>query len=264
MFYPNNFNSITSKFLYPIFNTNDFNDGSQPANKNDLSSYANLYKQNYFTETNYFTEIFANSVNGLSQVTYQYLIGISENVQDAITFLKNNTYGILFDDSTYSTIINNDLISNNFGTSNLSTNNASISNMLIAYLLNVNKITSQNINSQNLYSNNITCNNLNYNNDIGIYLFTLVTIPNYGNSTISSFILYPLIKSQNANNFLSSTNYVYLLFHIKPNYRIDILNSNNFVIYSFKNTTSNIIYNKTITLINIYFINIYLNDNIII
>lgn len=256
--YPKNFDKDTSEFTYPYFNTDDFSWMYSYTTLLDLQEYANLNKNNVFLgETNYFQNISANNVNGLDKSIYQYLVNITQDVQTSL----NNIVDIFYNSTTKTTLINNNLIANNTGSMvSLSSTNASISNLINTKQINSSVINTNNINSQSINTNSLNCNNLQFNNDIGIYLFVPILIPNYGNSTTSSLLFIPLIKSQFTSNLFTTSASTYLLFHIKPNYRIDILNSLNYVIYSFTNTTTDIIYNKNLTVQNLYKINLYLNN----
>jgi hypothetical protein len=255
--YPQNYDPDKG-FTFPTFNTEDFTYLYGYVSQFDLLKYANLTKNNFFLGSyNYFQNLSAFNINGVDVNVFQYLVNISQDVQTSL----NNIFNIFYDSVTKSTLVNNDLVAKNTSAMiSLSSNNASISNLLNTYQINSSLINTNQINAQKIQSNNISCNNLQFSNDVGLYLYVPIIIPTYGSSSTSSLMLFPIIKSQIVSNLFTTTSFYYILFHIKPNYRVDILNTNMYVIYSFKNTTTDIIYNKNLTLSNVYKINLYLNN----
>lgn len=258
--YPQNFEENNGGFKFSVFNTSDFSYIYNYATQYDLTKYANLYRTNFFFSDNFFQSLNSTVLNGVEFSVFQYLTNIKQDVQDGL----NQIYNILYDKTTRTTLIYNDVITKSLGSLIFSSNNASISNTLNVFQVNSSLINSSKISSITLDSNKIKCNYLEFRNDIGLYLYVPIIIPNFGSSTTVSLTLFPIIKSQLVSNLFSTspglTSIYYIMYHIKPNYRIDIISQDLLVIYTFSNTTNDIIYNKNITIQNIYKINLYLNN----
>jgi hypothetical protein len=97
MYYlPTNYD-ISSGTLTSSFNPADFHEALNPVSNGDLRNYANLFQTNLFTKSNYFVDIFVSSINALSSDTINYLVNITEPVQDALTYLRFVTTNISYD-----------------------------------------------------------------------------------------------------------------------------------------------------------------------
>lgn len=237
-YYPEHFNENTSTFTYPVFNSADWNYLSGYATLRDLLSYANLFKSNIFSATNYFSDIFASSVNGVPNAVFQYLTDISENVQEALTYFRTNINNLLFNttnlsynSNTNSSLFNDNLVSLNSGTinNNAISGSAAIAGQLVATKIQTGLIQTDSINANNISCGNINCGNLFFNNDIGVFLFVPILIPSYSQTFSPTLILIPLSKSQNASNLINGSS-SYFMFHIKPNYRVEIIDNRNLLI----------------------------------
>jgi len=226
--------------LFSVFNVSNFYSNNDLVTESRLMEYSNLYSKNKFYYLNSF-------MNGL---TFEVTInGIMKEVFALVAYLPN----IIFDISKL-----------NYDEENNSTNiidntwfqNTSIEqNLNIGSNLNVTNILTQKINSDVIEVNSLNCKNLKLNNRV----FTEVVAYFYINS-----VSLPLKKSTLLSEFNITSIYT-LHFTIMSNYRLDCIDINNNILFSFVNTTDNYIYFKLIPYnINIYKINLYDSMNILI
>jgi hypothetical protein len=226
--------------LFSVFNVGNFYSNNEYVVVSQLMEYSNLYSKNIFYYLNSF-------MNGL---TFEVSInGIMKEVFALVAYLPN----IIFDISKL-----------NYDEENNSTNiigntwfqNTSIEqNLNIGSNLNVTNILTQKINSDVIEVNSLNCKNLKLNNRV----FNEVIGYFYINS-----VSLPLKKSTLLSEFNITSIYT-LHFTIMSNYRLDCIDINNNILFSYTNTTDNYIYFKLIPYnINIYKINLYDSMNILI
>ena len=226
--------------LFSVFNVSNFYSNNEYVIVSQLMEYSNLYSKNIFYYLNSF-------MNGL---TFEVSInGIMKEVFSLVAYLPN----IIFDISKL-----------NYDEENNSTNiigntwfqNTSIEqNLNIGSNLNVTNILTQKINSDVIEVNSLNCKNLKLNNRV----FTEVIAYFYINS-----VSLPLKKSTLMSEFSGITIYV-LHFTINSGFRLDCIDINNNILFSYTNTTDNYIYYKLIPYnINIFKINLYDSMNILI
>ena len=223
-----------------VFNLNNFYKSNDYASKSDLLSYANLYTANFFQYLNTFTNglNFYGSINNISSEIFSYIAYIPNIISD----IRNISYDEI-NDST------NITGSSWFETSSINTN------LNIGNQLNVTNILTQEVLSNTIQVNELNCRNLKLNN----HVFNEIIVFLYINS-----ISLPLQKSNLINNFnISSINTMY--FTIKNNYRFDIVDINNNILFSYTNTSDDFIYYQQIPYnSNMIKINIYNYLNVII
>ena len=225
--------------ISPIFNLNNFYRANDYASKSDLLSYANLYTANFFQYLNTFTVglNFAGTINGISDEIFSYIAYIPNIIFELTNF-------------SYDEINNSTNITGNtfFETTSINTN------CNIGSSLNVDSILSQKMLSNTIQVNDLNCRNLKLNNRT----FNEVVAYFYINSTS-----LPLIKSTLMSEFSGITIYT-LHFTIMSNYRLDCIDINNNILFSYTNTTDNYIYFKLIPYnASIWKINIYNSYNIL-
>ena len=225
--------------ISPIFNLNNFYRANDYASKSDLLSYANLYTANFFQYINTFTVglNFAGSINGISDALFSYIVYIPNIIFELTNF-------------SYDEINNSTNITGNtfFETTSINTN------LNVGSSLNVDTILSQKMLSNTIQVNDLNCRNLKLNNRT----FNEVVAYFYINSTS-----LPLIKSTLMSEFSGITIYT-LHFTIMSNYRLDCIDINNNILFSYTNTTDNFIYFKLIPYnASIWKINIYNSYNIL-
>ena len=230
----------TNQYISPIFNLNNFYKSNDYASKSDLLSYANLYTANFFQYLNTFTNglNFAGAINGITSDIFSYIAYIPNIISD----IRNISYDEI-NDST------NITGSSWFETSSINTN------LNVGSSLNVDRILSQEMLSNTIQVNDFSCKTLKLNNR----MFNEIIGFLYINS-----ISLPLQKSNLINNFnISPINTMY--FSIKNGYRIDIVDVNNNILFSFVNTSDDFIYYQQIPYnSNMIKINIYNYLNVII
>ena len=225
--------------ISPIFNLNNFYKSNDYASKSDLLSYANLYTANFFQYINTFTVglNFAGTINGISDEIFSYIVYIPNIISE----IRNISY----DEINDSTNITGNTF---FETTSINTN------CNIGSSLNVDSILSQKMLSNTIQVNDLNCRNLKLNNRT----FNEVVAYFYINSTS-----LPLIKSTLMSEFSGITIYT-LHFTIMQGYRLDCIDVNNNILFSYTNTTDNFIYFKLIPYnASIWKINIYNSFNIL-
>jgi len=226
--------------LFSVFNVSNFYSNNEFVTESRLMEYSNLYSKNIFYYLNSF-------MNGL---TFEVSInGIIKEVFALVAYLPNSIFemtNISYDEENNSTnIIENTWFQNTSIEQNLN----------IGSNLNVTNILTQKINSDVIEVNDLNCRNLKLNNRI----FNEVIAYFYINS-----VSLPLKKSTLLSEFNITSIYT-MHFTIMSNYRLDCIDINNNILFSYTNTTDNYIYFKLIPYnANIYKINLYDSVNILI
>ena len=230
----------TNQYISPIFNLNNFYKSNDYVLKSDLLSYANIYTANFYQYLNTFTNglNFAGAINGITDEIFSYI----QYIPNIISDIRNISY----DEINDSTNITGNTY---FETSSINTN------LNIGNQLNVNNILTQEMLSNTIQVNDLNCKTLKLNNRMFNEIIGFV----YINS-----ISLPLQKSNLINNFnITPINTMY--FTIKNGYRIDIVDVNNNILFSFVNTSEDFIYYQQIPFnSNMKKINIYNSLNVII
>jgi hypothetical protein len=222
-----------------VFNLNNFYKSNDYASKSDLLSYANLYTANFFQYLNTFT-------NGLN--FYGSINNISSDIFSYIAYIPNIIYELT--NFSYDSVNNSTNITGNTYFENSSIN----TNLNVGSNLNVTNILSHNLTTNIIQVNEINTRNLKLNNRT----FNEVVAYFYINS-----VSLPLIKSTLMSEFNGITIYT-LHFTIMSNYRLDCIDVNNVILFSYTNTTENFIYFKQIPYnASIYKINLYDSRNIL-
>jgi hypothetical protein len=223
-----------------VFNLNNFYKSNDYASKSDLLSYANLYNANFFQYLNTFTNglNFAGAINGITDEIFSYIAYIPNIISD----IRNISYDEI-NDST------NITANTYFESTSINTN------LNVGSSLNVDRILSQEILSNTIQVNDFSCKTLKLNNR----MFNEIIGYLYINS-----ISLPLQKSNSMSNFnITSINTMY--FTIKNGYRIDIVDVNNNILFSFVNTSDDFIYYQQIPYnSNMIKVNLYNYLNVII
>ena len=225
--------------ISPIFNLNNFYSPNDYASKADLLSYANLYTAKFFQYLNTFTVglNFTGTINGISDEIFSYIAYIPNIISE----IRNISYDEVND-------------STNITGSSWFENSSINTNLNVGSSLNVDRILSQNMLSNTIQVNDLNCRNLKLNNRT----FNEVVAYFYINS-----VSLPLIKSTLMSEFSGITIYT-LHFTIMSNYRLDCIDINNNILFSYTNTTDNFIYFKLIPYnASIYKINLYDSRNIL-
>ena len=223
-----------------VFNLNNFYKSNDYASKSDLLSYANLYTSNFFQYLNTFTNglNFAGAINGITDEIFSYI----QYIPNIISDIRNINY----DEINNSTNITGNTY---FETSSINTN------LNIGNQLNVNNILTQEMLSNTIQVNDLNCktlklNNRMFNEIIGFVYLNSISLPLQKSNLISNFNITPI-------------NTMY--FTIKNGYRIDIIDVNNNILFSFVNTSEDFIYYQQIPYnSNMIKINIYNSLNVII
>jgi len=230
----------TNQYISPIFNLNNFYKSNDYASKSDLLSYANLYTANFYQYLNTFTSglNFYGSINNISSEIFSYI----QYLPNIISDLRNISYDEI-NDST------NITANTYFEKTSINTN------LNIGNQLNVTNILTQEMLSNTIQVNDLNCKTLKLNNRVFNEIIGFL----YINS-----ISLPLQKSNLINNFnITPINTMY--FTIKNGYRIDIVDVNNNILFSFVNTSEDFIYYQQIPFnSNMKKINIYNSLNVII
>ena len=225
--------------LFSVFNVSNFYSNNDLVTESRLMEYSNLYSKNIFYYLNSF-------MNGL---TFEVSInGIMKEVFALVAYLPNIIFemtNISYDEENNSTnIIENTWFQNTSIEQNLN----------IGSNLNVTNILTQKINSDVIEVNSLNCKNLKLNNRV----FNEVIAYFYINS-----VSLPLKKSTLLSEF-NITSIHTMHFTIMSNYRLDCIDINNNILFSYTNTTDNYIYYKLIPYnASIYKINLYDSRNIL-
>ncbi len=179
---------------------------------------------------------FAGAINGITSDIFSYIAYIPNIISD----IRNISYDEINDSLNI--------------TGNTYFESSSINaNLNVGSSLNVDRILSQEMLSNKIQVNDLNCRNLKLNNRI----FNEVVGYFYINS-----VSLPLIKSTLMSEFSGITIYT-LHFNIMSNYRLDCIDMNNVILFSYTNITDNFSYFKLIPYnANIYKINIYDSRNI--
>jgi hypothetical protein len=224
-----------------IFNLNNFYSPNDYASKADLLSYANLYTANFFQYLNTFASglNFTGTINGITDEIFSYIAYIPNIIFELTNF-------------SYDSVNNSTNITGNtfFETTSINTN------CNIGSSLNVTNILSHNLTTNTIQVNDLNCRNLKLNNRV----FNEVVAYFYINS-----VSLPLIKSTLMSEFISGITTIYTLhFTIMSNYRLDCIDINNNILFSYTNTTDNFIYFRLIPYnASIHKINLYDSRNIL-
>jgi hypothetical protein len=221
--YPVTFDETNQMNKTNTFNKSDFTANNKSATVADLKLYAHKYKQNLFTETNYFAGILVNSINEVSDTILTYLSTITENVQEALNYCRSNILAILRITTNLQYIDVNDMttLSSNVKMERLTVENninvktlVASDNINVTHINNVSMLT-KTISSQQINCKNIRCNNIISSNDVGVYIFN-------NNKTI------PLQKSQTINNILpNATSPFQCTITIKQGYKVNFMDAQN-------------------------------------
>ena len=219
--------------ISPIFNLNNFYRANDYASKSDLLSYANLYTANFFQYLNTFTVglNFAGTINGISDEIFSYIAYIPNIIFELTNFSYDE--------------INN---STNITGGSWFENSSIEKNLNIGNQLNVTNILNHNLTSDIISCNTLNCRNLNINGQnnnetVGFLYVNGISLPIQKSNLISNF------------NIQSITTFY---FTIKQGYRLDLVDVNDQIRYSYTNITSDFIYYQQIPYnLNMIKINIY-------
>jgi hypothetical protein len=226
--------------ISPIFNINTFHHANDYASKADLLSYANLYNANYFQYLN----TFANGLN-----FNQTINGISSEIFAYVAYLPNIIFELT--NFSYDSVNNSTHIIGNtyFQTASIE------SNLNIGSSLNVDTILNQKMISNDINANSLSVKRLVLNNQI--YYEAVCYI--YLNG-----ITLPLQKSNLISNFnIPSITTFY--FTLKNGVRLDIVDANDIILYSYTNTMDDFVYYQQIPYnSNMIKVNLYNSFNAII
>lgn len=262
---PSNFPKLYGGKLSEIFNYGDFIQSS--ATLGDLRNYANLYNANSFFNTNNFQAITVTTLNNIPSTIIDFLKNISSDVQTQLntllTVTTQNTYNLTnvsYDNVNNITNVDDSLFSSSFSVNNnvnINKNCAIGINLSVPYINNL-TLTNQNINSHNINTSSLKVNNIPI-GDVGVYLYCNVVIQSYGAYT-SSILQIPIFNSCLASNLSISNNLSFSAnIIIKPNYKIDFLDINGIVLYTYYNSTNSVVYfqpvnfNGTLYKINLFY-----------
>ena len=219
--------------ISPIFNLNNFYRANDYASKSDLLSYANLYTANFFQYLNTFTVglNFAGTINGISDEIFSYIVYIPNIIFELTNFSYDE--------------VNN---STNITGGSWFENSSIEKNLNIGNQLNVTNILNHNLTTNIIQVNDLSCRNLNingqnYNETVGFLYLNGISLPIQKSNLISNF------------NIQSITTFY---FTIKQGYRLDLVDVNDQIRYSYTNITSDFIYYQQIPYnLNMIKINIY-------
>jgi hypothetical protein len=226
--------------LFSVFNVGNFYSNNEYVVVSQLMEYSNLYSKNIF----YFMNSF---INGL---TFEVSInGITKDIFALIAYLSNiisEIRNISYDELNSSTNI----------TGNSWFENTSVNmNLNIGNQLNVTNILSQKLITDVISVNDLNCRNLKLNNRvfndvIGYFYINSVSLPLQKSTLLIEFNVTPLYT---------------LHFTINNGFRLDCIDINNNILFSYTNTTDNFIYFKPIPYnASIWKINLYDSRNILI
>jgi hypothetical protein len=223
--------------LFSVFNVSNFYSNNEFVTESRLMEYGNLYSKNIFYYINSF-------LNGL---TFEVSInGIAKEVFALVAYLPNvicEISNVSFDEENYSTNI----------TGGTWFENSSIGyNLNVGYNLNTTNILTQKLTTDVIQVNNLTCKNLSingqkYNEVIGFIYLNGVSLPLQKSNILSNFNI----------NSISS-----IYFSLQQGYRLDCVDINNSILFSYTNISSDFIYYQQIVYnINMFKVNIYNSMN---
>jgi hypothetical protein len=269
-YYPSSYNEETEELETKVFNSSEFEDNYDSATKGNLKDYAHKYQTNLFTSVNYFSDIFVNSINGVSDTVLGYLQNITQDVQqslntlngeistihsdiddvnETITTINTTLTDITYDEENDVTMIQNNLYAETISTNNnlAVSNNCAISGTLSASTINNQKLITNEIVTGKLVSNEISCKGkMSSYSDVGCYLFVVVNIPATGQTYVPSLITIPLMKSQFINTIFAPTSPFSFIVTLKNGYSIEFYDAEGFLIGSLNNVTDDFIYNRSL------------------
>jgi hypothetical protein len=262
--YPVTFDETNQVNKTKTFHKFDFTANNESATVADLKYYAHMYKQNLFSETNYFNGIFVNSINEVTDTILTFLSTITENVQTAINYCKSNIVEILRittnldynGESDMTTLISNVKMERLTVENNVNAKSLVISDYINATHINNHSILTKTVTSQQINCQNIRCNNIISSNDTCVYIY-------YNSRTV------PLQRSQPIRNVLpDATNGAFqCTLIIKQGYKVILMDAYNNRLFQIRNDypqSNDFIYNKQVNLpqkpykINIYYENVLL------
>ena len=206
----------------------------------DLLNFANIYSSNIYK----YIQIFSNGIQ-----FYQSINGISDTVFSYVQYLPNLIFelsNLSYDETNNSTNIT--------GSTYFSQTSIDI-NCNIGSNLNVDSILSQKLLTNIIQTNDLSCTDLKINGKIYIDTICFIYLNN---------ISLPLQKSNLISNF-NINPITSFYFTLKNNYRIDIIDIDNNILFSYTNITSDYIYYQMISFnLNMIKINLYNDKNVII
>jgi hypothetical protein len=272
-YYPTSYDTNTNTLTTTIFNTDEFESNYGYVTQGEIKNYANLYNSNIFFNTNQFTDIFVNSLNGITSTTLGFLTDITQdvgmfmswtttNLNNVISSLTNLSYNSV---NNITSLIGLVYLENPSTPNNMAiTGNLNVGNNINTSFLNTFQTFSNSVVSNSITTNSLVCSNLHYNNDIGCYLYVITSIPQQGQSYTNTLLTIPLMKSQTASNLFTIGNSFTGAITLKPNYSISFTDTNGYILYSLSNTTNDFMYNKSISFSGtVSKINLYLNNNML-
>ena len=223
--------------LFSVFNVSNFYSDNEYVVVSQLMEYSNLYSKNIFYYLNSF-------MNGL---TFEVSINnISKEVFSLVSYLPNiiSEIGNLnYDEVNDST----NIIGNTWFESTSINKNLNIGNQL-----NTNSILSQNIITDSIQVNELNTRNLKINNRvfneiIGFLYINSVSLPLQKTNLISNFNIGTIIS---------------FYFTLKQGYRLDCVDINNSILFSYTNISNDYVYYQQIAYnINMIKINLYNSIN---
>ena len=217
---------------------------------NDIEDCAFQNENNYFYMYNFFSNMQVSRINGLSGSVFNYFFGLNENVQDYMNDTRETLTGY-----TYNPLIDTTIIDNNFQTLNVECVDLASEHMA-SNTININKINCDKISNTTLKSNQINCNTLKckyleYENNIAMYLY-------FNNITI------PINKTIERDELNFTDNVTNIKITLLPNYSVELLDNNNFVLFELRNDTDKIKYYQNVTVNAFTKIKIYLRNILIV
>ena len=226
--------------ISPVFNLHTFYNNHQYVTISDLLNFANIYTSNIYK----YIQIFSNGIQ-----FYQSINGISDTVFSYVQYLPN----LIFDLSNLSYDETNN--STNITESTYFSQTSIDTNCNIGSNLNVDSILSQKLLTNIIQTNDLSCTDLKINGKIYIDTICFIYLNN---------ISLPLQKSNLISNF-NINPITSFYFTLKNNYRIDITDIDNNILFSYTNITSDYIYYQMISFnLNMIKINLYNDKNVII
>jgi hypothetical protein len=226
--------------LFKVFNVGNFYSNNEVVVVSQLMEYSNLYSKNIF----YFMNSF---INGLQ---FEVSINnISKEVFNLVAYLPNIIFelsNISYDEVNNSTNITG-------GTWFEST---SVSmNLNVGDKLNTNSILSQNIITDSIKVNELNTRNLKiinrvFNEIIGFLYINSISLPLQKSNLLSNFNISPITS---------------IYFSLKEGYRLDCVDINSVILFSYSNISNDYIYYQQIVYnINMIKVNLYDSRNILI